>query len=86
MKYYTLFDRITREYGVMFTAVNDSDCKRKLAFSQKDNPFTRDLELWFVGEFNQDTAAFSQTDCPVFVALMDDVMATYSTPLGDTEC
>lgn len=74
MKYYCLFDVVVGEYGQLFTAINDSDCIRKLAYSQRENPFTGDLKLFYVGEFDVESGKFV---CGLkFVANMVDVMST----------
>lgn len=50
-KMYTIFDRCTAMYGDPFTAVNDDDCKRKIAYSFRENPYKADLVLYCLGSF-----------------------------------
>lgn len=73
MNYYTLYDVVTGEYGVLFNAVNHDDVKRKLAFSQQSNPYIGDLKLFFVGEFDRDKGII-HCDKPEFLCNLSDIV------------
>ncbi|UPW40857.1 nonstructural protein [Sigmofec virus UA08Rod_6476] len=83
MKYYCFYDVVTSEFGPLFAAINDADCKRKLAVSQRNNPYMADLRLYYVGECSQDTAVFSMPDGgkPVFIANLTD-FCSFEQPVG----
>lgn len=76
MKYYCLYDVCTSEYGVLFGAYNDEDCRRKLAFSQQSNPYLQDLKLFRVGEVSPDTGVFTMCGSgnPEFICNMTDIV------------
>lgn len=52
MKIYSIFDRVTSTYGEPFFALNDDDCKRKVAYGMRSNPYKPDLQLYFIGSFD----------------------------------
>lgn len=76
MKLYSIYDRITHQYGTPILAVNDDDCKRRVSLAYKDNPMLGDLDLYFLANFSVDLGWLSPFDsthltgpegCEVFV-------------------
>lgn len=51
---YTLYDRVTNTYGDLVLAANQDDCKRRVAYAMKSNPYVNDLALYFVGTYDCD--------------------------------
>lgn len=64
---YTIYDRITGGYGEVFMAVNDDDCKRKVAYSMQSNPYKEDLQLFAVGSFNIEFGVINAAEKPIFL-------------------
>lgn len=71
-KMYSIFDRVTGTYGEPFLAVNDEDCKRKTAYSMRNNPYKDDLCLYAVGIFDVATGDISCPSKPEFVCNLND--------------
>ncbi|UPW40844.1 nonstructural protein [Sigmofec virus UA08Rod_6521] len=82
-RYYVFYDRVTGEYGNLFSAVNDADCVRKLAFSQRENPFAYDIDLCFAGTFESVTGAFQSATPPVIICPLVDVFSAAKLSLQD---
>lgn len=78
---YSIFDRVTSTYGDPFIAVNDDDCKRKVAYSFKDNPYKIDLVLYCLGDLSLETGIISTVSvaggplmvCPVVECYSEDL-------------
>lgn len=71
---YTIFDRATARYGDPFTAVNDMDCKRRVAYSFRENPYKEDLVLYKLGSYDIDTGIIAPVVNPVMLC---NVMECY---------
>lgn len=86
MKIYTMYDRVVGQYGNPFFAINEADCIRRLGYSQKDNPFFADLDLYYIGDYDIDTGAIVPVEKPVFVspmqAVIDSAMRNYGSSQG----
>lgn len=72
LRTYCLYDTCVGEYGQLFHAIHHEDCKRKLAVSQRSNPFLGDLKLFYVGDFEVDTGHFNSIN-PEFVCNLSDI-------------
>nr|USL90219.1 MAG: nonstructural protein [Microviridae sp.] len=78
MKIYSMLDVCTGEYGVPFFAVNTDDCKRRIAYDLRNHPFTRDLRLFEIGEFDVDTGGINTPEHPVFIDVVSDIIGEQS--------
>lgn len=64
---YSIFDRVTGNYGDLCLFRNDEDAKRRVAYSMKENPYKEDLQLYCLGEYNVETGELLPKAKPAFI-------------------
>lgn len=75
---YSLFDRVVGSFGDPITFVNDEDCYRRVAIAYKDNPFSIDLDLYYIGVFDLNSGVFDFVgDKPMFNKCVADIVKEY---------
>ncbi|UPW40851.1 nonstructural protein [Sigmofec virus UA08Rod_6488] len=74
LQFFSIYDRITGNYGNMFFAANIDDAKRRAGVAFKDNPYRGDFELYHCGAFNQEHGLLSAFDKPVFLCSVVEVI------------
>ena len=65
---YTIFDRVTTQYGEPFLAVSDETATRKFNYLMSNAPMVAgDCQLYKLGEFDNTTGDLVVIDKPLFI-------------------
>ena len=67
MRIFTVYDRVTQVYGMPWYAHNNGDAKRAFNNGYKASPYADDMQLYYIGEFNEEDGTIMPTSKPDFV-------------------
>lgn len=68
MKIYTVFDRVTQVYGTPWYAHNNGDASRAFYNGYYKSPYSEDMQLYYIGEFDEVSGVILPTSKPDFVS------------------
>lgn len=67
MKIYSVYDRVTQIYNTPWFAHNHGDARRAFNNAYYKSPYADDMQLYYLGEFDEEGGVISSTSKPDFV-------------------
>lgn len=82
IKIYITRDIVVNEYAAPNYAINDEDCKRRIAQANVNNPFARDVEVYRIGTYDSVTGTI-KTEPAVFIGNVYEICNSFVSAHSD---
>lgn len=74
MKIYSVYDRVTQVYGTPWYAHNHGDARRAFNNGYYKSPYADDMQLYYIGEFDEENGVILPTSKPDFVSNFERIV------------
>lgn len=70
LKIYSIYDKVAKKFNAPFLAENNDVANRSFQLSLKNNPFSEDFDLYYIGEFKLDSETILSPICKAEICLV----------------